>query len=358
MLINSILVIKLFCLLSHIGIYNIMETYDDDKIKKPSKKNPEKEDKNVEEIENKGVPKFDDSAIHISDLQSLEKEVRVAMIGNVDSGKSTLVGVLTKCVLDDGRGSVRKLIVNYTHEKETGRTSSITYEIMGFKDGKQIEPERISEKKNNLWNQVIKESDKVVTIIDLCGHEAYLKTTIFGLTGLVPDYAAIIVGANMGVQRMTKEHLGIALALKIPIFIILTKVDIAPDDVYKKTLDNITAILKSPAAGKLPVVVKENDDTSLFADNLVSDRICPIFICSSVKGTGINQLKVFMSKLQSRNTQMQMFKTPNDKVEFTIDGVFNVSTVGIVVSGTLISGKVGCKQILMLGPDSKGKLSY
>ena len=31
-------------------------------------------------------------------------EVRVAIIGNVDSGKSTMVGVLTRAMLDDGRG--------------------------------------------------------------------------------------------------------------------------------------------------------------------------------------------------------------------------------------------------------------
>jgi GTPase len=66
-------------------------------------------------------------------LESTAKEVRVAVIGNVDSGKSTLVGVLTKCALDDGRGLLRKLVFNYSHEKENGRTSSITQEIMGFK---------------------------------------------------------------------------------------------------------------------------------------------------------------------------------------------------------------------------------
>ena len=32
-----------------------------------------------------------------------EFDVRVAVIGNVDSGKSTLVGVLTKGIMDDGR---------------------------------------------------------------------------------------------------------------------------------------------------------------------------------------------------------------------------------------------------------------
>ena len=43
---------------------------------------------------------------------------------------------------------------------------------------------------------------------------------MFGLVGLMPDYAVIIVGANMGVSRMTKEHLGVAIALKIPLIIV------------------------------------------------------------------------------------------------------------------------------------------
>jgi len=70
----------------------------------------------------------------------------------------------------------------------------------------------------------------------LCGHEKYLKTTMFGLSGLFPHYAMLVVGANMGVSRMTKEHIGIAIALKIPMFVILTKIDLAPDNVYNDTL--------------------------------------------------------------------------------------------------------------------------
>ena len=72
----------------------------------------------------------------------------------------------------------------------------------------------------------------MITFLDLCGHEKYLKTTIYGLVGMIPDYAMIIIGANMGISRMTKEHLGIALALKIPFFIVMTKIDIAPENAY------------------------------------------------------------------------------------------------------------------------------
>jgi len=54
-----------------------------------------------------------------------ENDVRIAVIGNVDSGKSTIVGVMTKSILDDGRGSARKKVFNFIHEAANGRTSSI-----------------------------------------------------------------------------------------------------------------------------------------------------------------------------------------------------------------------------------------
>ena len=37
------------------------------------------------------------------------------------------------------------------------------------------------------------------------------------MTGLFVDYGLILVGSNMGITKMTKEHLGILLYLKIPI---------------------------------------------------------------------------------------------------------------------------------------------
>jgi len=299
---------------------------------------------------------LEEDSQEIKELMKGIKEVRVAVIGNVDSGKSTLVGVLTKCVLDDGRGAARQLVFNFDHEKENGRTSSIAQEIMGFKSQSQVEPAKTTDKKNTSWNKILKESDKVISIIDLCGHEKYLKTTIFGLTGLVPDYAMIIIGANMGVQRMTKEHLGIALALKIPIYIVITKIDIAPADIYKQTLDYITKVLKSTGTQKLPVVVRESDDIEVYAESILFDRICPIFCVSNVTGEGIKQLRLFMSMLMSRSGQQlnTTFKSSSDKVEFLMDGAFNVKGVGLVVSGTLISGKVSVGSSLMLGPDIKG----
>lgn len=60
------------------------------------------------------------------------EKCKVAVVGNVDSGKSTLTGVLTKGEYDDGRGSARERVFNYVHEHQNGRTTSITSEIIGF----------------------------------------------------------------------------------------------------------------------------------------------------------------------------------------------------------------------------------
>jgi GTPase len=139
-----------------------------------------------------------------------------------------------------------------------------------------------------------------VTFLDLCGHEKYLKTTMFGLVGLMPDYCMVIVGANMGVSRMTKEHLGITIALKIPLFIVITKIDIAPKTVHDQTIETLVKIMKNPSVNKAPIVVKEGDDLKMFADKLTSNKVAPIFQISNVTGEGLPKLKEFLGHLTSR----------------------------------------------------------
>lgn len=54
------------------------------------------------------------------------------------------------------------------------------------------------------WDEICSKSSKVVSFIDLAGHERYLKTTLFGLTGCSPDYVMLIVGGNAGLIGMSK----------------------------------------------------------------------------------------------------------------------------------------------------------
>ena len=53
-------------------------------------------------------------------------EIRVAVVGNVDSGKSTLLGVLTHCELDNGRGLARQRLFRHKHELETGKIRRVS----------------------------------------------------------------------------------------------------------------------------------------------------------------------------------------------------------------------------------------
>jgi len=284
------------------------------------------------------------------------QEVRLATIGNVDSGKTTLVGCLTKIIKDDGRGFARQFVFNYQHERDNGRTSSIAQEIMGFKKNKQVEVGRSNEKKNSCWKEVVQNCDKVVCLLDLCGHEKYLKTTMFGLTGLLPDYAMILVGTNMGVQRMTKEHLGIVISLNIPFFIVFTKIDIAPEDIKSQTINSFSTLLRK-AAQKTVCKVTNNKEAITCADAILGDKICPIFTVSSVTGEGIEELRTFVGHLKPRhveNNSTSIIKTPNDKLEFLIDSCFNTK-VGVVYSGVVVSGTLKVGQVVMLGPDKEGQ---
>lgn len=294
------------------------------------------------------------SARTSEELKNNEIDVRVAVIGNVDSGKSTLVGVLTRCVNDDGRGSARSLVFNYSHEQANGRTSSISHEIMGFNpEGLQVAPERLTESKKQTWESVVSRSSHLVTFLDLCGHEKYLKTTIFGLAGLMPDYAMIVIGSNMGITRMAKEHIGLSLALKIPMFFVFTKVDLAPEEVYKDNMLLLKRILASPAANRVAIPVEPNTDVNSLAQ-MMEGKASPIFTVSNVTGQGILQLKQFIGSLQTRTTASGSFGTISQPAEMLIDGVYMVTGVGMVVSGVLKSGTVKLGDTLQLGPDSTG----
>lgn len=51
------------------------------------------------------------------------------------------------------------------------------------------------------WTKICEKSSKVITFIDLAGHEKYLKTTVFGMTGHLPDFCMLMVRRGGGRRR-------------------------------------------------------------------------------------------------------------------------------------------------------------
>ncbi len=157
------------------------------------------------------------------------------VIAGVDHAKSTTISVLVNDELDDGRGSARKKILQHYHEKESGRTSSITKNYLHVND------------------------KDFISFIDLAGHEKYLRTTLHGITGYSANYAMLIIGSNMGVTRMAKEHLSVVTSLKIPVFVVVTKIDICPMNVMKETISDVKKLLKKTRWYKFPTEVMDID---------------------------------------------------------------------------------------------------
>jgi GTPase len=66
-------------------------------------------------------------------------DLKIGVVGNVDSGKSSFTAAITRGIVDDGRGKARLSVFNHKHEIETGRTSSVGHQIVGFdKDGNVV----------------------------------------------------------------------------------------------------------------------------------------------------------------------------------------------------------------------------
>jgi GTPase len=234
---------------------------------------------------------------------------------------SSMLGMLKTGKLDDGNGLIRQSIFNYPHERKTGRTSSVAQRSLTIEN-------------------------KKVIFFDLAGHEKYFRTTLFGISSSYPDVMLVLIESNRGVQQMTKEHIISAIYLRIPIVLVMTKIDIALPKKLNNNIRKIKKMMKN--AGKRIYEIREESNIDLAINNL-SETLIPLFKISVVKGNDINPpiryLTQFLNKLNVKQSQID-----NEKVLFIIDKSFQTKGYPLIGSGYMMSGKINVNEKLFLGP--------
>eukprot|EP00457_Paulinella_chromatophora_P001674 gb/GEZN01001676.1/.p1 GENE.gb/GEZN01001676.1/~~gb/GEZN01001676.1/.p1 ORF type:complete len:937 (-),score=190.53 gb/GEZN01001676.1/:75-2819(-) len=280
-------------------------------------------------------------------------DVRVSVLGNQGSGKSTLVGVLASGKLDDGKGLARMNVFRHRHEMEAGSTSSISRQILGF-DGQGNVTNSSTMFGLASWAEIVEDSNKVLTFLDLAGNERHFKTTLDGLLGHQPDYVMVVVPAEKGITRIMKEHLGVSLALKIPLFIALTKIDIVTSQALQSTLKKLQTLLAEHAHKQPELVMPGTPRPELAERALKLASTCPIFPISSVDGKGLSELKTFLFHIPKHKDWSLLQTLPAHAV---VMDHFEVNGVGPVAASMVLQGIVQPGDELLLGPDPTGQFS-
>lgn len=281
------------------------------------------------------------------------RNIRVAVVGNVDAGKSTLIGTLTTSCLDDGRGKSRTSIMKHRHEIESGRTSTATTHLMGFRStGESIAGrDNIRANKRKTEDEIARESYRIITLMDLAGHEKYLKTTIHGVSSGMADYALILVNSRHPPTHMTQHHLNLCCSFGIPVIVVFTKADHCPEHAFKTSKEEVIKLLRSPDIGKRPFAVRNEADVATCMDKLHS--LAPMIETSCVTGQGIDLLQKMLFSLPKRRRHENKVNRP---FEFLVEDIFNVPGVGAVVSGFVNAGEltVGSNAHVYVGPTDDG----
>uniref|UniRef100_A0A0X3PTC4 GTP-binding protein 2 n=1 Tax=Schistocephalus solidus TaxID=70667 RepID=A0A0X3PTC4_SCHSO len=266
----------------------------------------------------------------------------IAMLGSVDVGKSTLIGILTDGELDNGRGRARLNLFRHLHEVQTGRTSSLSSEVIGFDAaGRLINRQRSKGRlTRRTVDEVVRDSNRLITLLDLAGHPKYQRTTLSGLARSQPTFAALVVSTTCGLTPEGLDHARTAAALGLPLAVVITKIDLlteagplaepnstgeagllsssasAPDlqartplhpfanttvhRLLKPSVTNVVTDVKRDIMAKLKAIQSHSilPNGELLAVECFKSGL-PVFALSNVSGVGLNDLLVFLARVSA-----------------------------------------------------------
>ena len=226
-------------------------------------------------------------------MSTSQKNITLGTAGHIDHGKTALIKCLTGCDTDHLKA-----------EKERGMSIDLGFAPCTV-------------------------SDLEVGIVDVPGHENFIKTMVAGASGI--DGAIFVIAADDGVMPQTREHLDILSLLGVKDGIVaLTKVDC----VDSLRVQNVTAEIKDFLIG-----------------TFLEDA--PILPVSGITGQGFGDfyeaLKELVDKIEPKRTD-GVFRLP-------VERTFSVKGYGTVVTGIPVAGsaKIG-DQVTLFPGGVKGRI--
>ncbi|MBO8155127.1 MAG: selenocysteine-specific translation elongation factor [Bacillaceae bacterium] len=168
----------------------------------------------------------------------------------------------------------------------------------------------------------LKDSDLKVSVIDVPGHEKFIRQMIAGVAGI--DLVLLVIAADEGIMPQTKEHFEILSLLEVQhaIFVI-TKIDKSDQEMIQLIEEDIADFVKGTSYEGSPVIKVD-----------------------SLSGKGISQLQVLIEQ----TLQPLPHRGSDGSFRMPIDQVFSLKGIGTVVRGTVYEGMVKQEDDLYILP--------
>ncbi|KAH7378733.1 hypothetical protein BKA66DRAFT_420793 [Pyrenochaeta sp. MPI-SDFR-AT-0127] len=336
--------------------------------------------------------------------KAVTEQLRVSVTGATMSGKSSLLGTLSTATLDNGRGKSRLSLLKHRHEIASGMTSSVTQELIGYRDVNTHEAtfatQVISYGSGDVssWIDIhaaveTAVNGRLVFLSDSAGHPRFRRTTVRGIVGWQPHWTLLCVPADntddssgkIGASPTSQDllgpaaadldlsqaHIQLCLNLELPLVIVITKYDLATKAGLRQTLSRLLSALKE--AGRRPCIISdpstsvlESDLHTIAAEDLQEAdgvvqllkesplKAVPIVLTSAVKGTGITKLHAFLRQLPVP-PEVASPLTPSCSHLFYIEDVYSVRTKtsterSAIIGGYLRHGTLAIGDEMLLGP--------
>ena len=215
------------------------------------------------------------------------KQIILGTAGHIDHGKTSLIKAITGINTD-----------RLKEEKLRGITIELGFAHLELPSGQHL------------------------GIVDVPGHEKFVKNMVAGATGI--DIVAMVIAADEGVMPQTREHMEICTLLGVKHgVVVLTKTDLVDEEWLELVIEDIRDFVRGTFLEKAPIVT-----------------------VSSVTGDGIPEFIKTLDELSARlpsRPVSSLFRLP-------VDRVFTMKGFGTVITGTLVSGEVKVGDMVMLYP--------